>query len=191
MKKLILFAFTLLLSLSSFGQKNEIIYSYHSFNNEFIKGNTFSYYRNVSNRHAIGIKNSLFWNIEKTDFYREQYYINQMDLVHRINVVRSPGVRIMGEFGMSAKTIAQRFEVFYDDDVLIQENIDIPRNSSNRTNYFGFTIGMGFDFPIIKRIRLGAYMGTNKYLIMESQTREKDFESKWEPNYSLNLGFKF
>ena len=63
MKNLLLLVF-ILTSFSIYGQKNEFIFSDQVFNDDTFKGNIYSYYRNVSTNHAIGLKTTFNWDID-------------------------------------------------------------------------------------------------------------------------------
>ena len=192
MKQLILFAFTLL-SFSSFGQNNEIIYSISSFNNDFIKESAVSYYRNISNRQAIGLKANFNWNIND-NYYQTEFYEGQLDLVHRTNLLKNSKFRLLGEYGISVKRTVQNFPVY---DLFSPIIICGPFESHhlsgwNETNYLGLTMGFGFDVQIFKFIRLGVTYNTRKYFINDSDLLDiNDIEQKWESNFNLNLGLNF
>ena len=195
MKKLILFAFVLLV-FSSFGQTNEIIYSFQSFNNDFIKESTVSYYRNISNRHAIGIRANFNWNINNEHYYQTEFYEGQLDLIHRTNLLKNSKFRLLGEFGMSVKRIVQNDVSFIAYPTCFCEltiyNPTTFQINWLRTNYLGPTLGLGFDIQVFKFIRLGATYNTKKYFINDSNLLNiNDIEQKWESNFNLNLGLNF
>ena len=195
MKQLILFAFTLL-SFSSFGQTNEIIYSISFFNNDFIKESAVSYYRNISNRQAIGLKANFNWNINDEYYYQTEFYEGQLDLVHRTNLLKNSKFRLLGEFGMSVKRTVQNFPAYNPYTICICGPIEFEPEIMlfdwDRTNYLGFTSGLGFDVQVFKVFRFGATYTARKYFINDSKTLvDIDEEKKWNSNFNLNLGVNF
>ena len=195
MKKLILFAFTLF-AFSSFGQKNEIIYSISSFNNDFIKESTLSYYRNISNRQAIGLKTNFKWNIVDERFYKSEFYEGNLDLVHRQNFLKSNKFRLLGEFGMSVKRTVQHHVISQTLCICGTGPFDTYQSSITnsgwvRTNHLGFTTGLGFDVQFLKRLRLGATFSLRKYFINDSTLIENIEEKKLDSNFNFNLGVNF
>ena len=187
MKRLLLFAFTLLLSLSVSGQKNEIIYSYHFFNTESFKENTFGYYRNFPSHHAVGLKANFNWDVIINDAYERELYIGQMDLVYRINFLKRTRFRLLSEFGMSVK----RAIYHYKDLINYIRPPMTPSRNSQRKNFLGMTTGIGFDYQVFKAIKMGAAFGIKKYFNNEFSPLKEDFESKWNSSFNLNLGLNF
>ena len=215
MKKLVLFIF-ILSSVSIFGQKNEIVYAYQAFNSDFIKENPLryrgyqtsifnkdflkesylSYYRNITTRHAIGLR--VNYNSSKVDYghYIAEAYEGSLDLIHRQNFLKKGKFRLLGELGVSLKRNKQHNETiqilggfFCGVGMYFPPTLD---HGWVTTNFLGITSGLGCDVQIFKIMTLGLNYNVKRYVkddaIVENVVRD---HKDWDMNLSLNLGVKF
>ncbi len=191
MKKFIsFFVFSLCFIFGLHAQLNEVALSYQTLKaQEFGTGLSFSYYRNISARSAMGLR------VNTNGFFRKEDFNNtnvvSIDLVNRWSLTKSKKFRILAELGAS---VLQRYDEtpIILTDVFIRPFRSFPQIDESidwyKTTYYGLVSSIGFDVAISKRLMFGMDLSKSFYYTEQLSF----FDKKISPmNLRIRIGARF